>query len=192
MTTKVKMRHPILDVSAGKFNTVSGKIIDINNPIIDMFCIEDIITGLSNLCRFGGQSNQFYSIAQHSILVSILAPESLKKAALMHDASEAYLGDIISPLKKILGSLYYPIEESFMKLIWEKYNLNWDDLAAIKGYDLKALEMEHVAFQQGDIVDWSFFWSKHDYYETSFSPEQSQAIFRNRFAKLFDHKYFNC
>lgn len=60
---------------------------------------EDIATGLAKRCRFNGQCEGFYSVAEHSILVSRLVPLRLALPALLHDASEAYLGSIATALK---------------------------------------------------------------------------------------------
>ncbi len=68
--------------------------------------IEDIARGLSNICRFGGQIEKFYSVAQHSVICAEVAeyllkhPKEIVVSALLHDASEAYLGDFIRPIKK--------------------------------------------------------------------------------------------
>lgn len=70
---------------------------DIRPQDIDL---EEIAHGLSMICRFGGQCNEFYSVAQHSVLVAVHLPPNLQLAGLLHDATEAYLGDVIRPLKR--------------------------------------------------------------------------------------------
>lgn len=74
---------------------------DIENIRID---VEHIAYSLSNTCRFNGNTKFFYSNAQHSLLVSFLCKEkSLKLACLLHDAHEAYIGDIITPLSGLIN-----------------------------------------------------------------------------------------
>jgi hypothetical protein len=69
------------------------------NPVIDSIVIEDIAHSLSMKCRFGGHSSDFYSVAQHSVLVSYLCDFKDSLSGLLHDGSEAYLIDLVRPLK---------------------------------------------------------------------------------------------
>jgi len=89
--------------------TFSGKEFDYRNPVI---VLEDVAHGLSNTCRFQGHTSSFYSVAEHSVLVaamvSWMVPE-LTLTALWHDAHEAYLGDLATPLKAIVGDEYKAI-----------------------------------------------------------------------------------
>jgi hypothetical protein len=86
----------------------------------------DILQGLTNICRFGGQCPRFYSVLEHTLLVTDLVDESLKLHALLHDAAEAYLGDIIRPIKSLLcfvkgdGNDYYANETLMPYSVAEK------------------------------------------------------------------------
>lgn len=84
--------------------THTGRFFDTHAPVFD---IADIAHGLSNKCRFNGQCNWFYSVAEHSVLVSKLAYilGGDPKEGLLHDAAEAYLPDVPSPYKKLLPDL---------------------------------------------------------------------------------------
>src|ERR1700734_2059257 len=77
----------------------SGAWFDFAAPHSSRFTIEDIAHGLANICRYSGQCNRFYSVAEHSVLVSEIAV-GFELEALMHDAAEAFLGDITRPLKQ--------------------------------------------------------------------------------------------
>lgn len=82
----------------------SGKMLDLSNPAYEDVDIDDIAHGLSNICRFNGSCPRFYSVAEHSILVSMMVPKPMAAVALLHDAHEAYIGDIVTPVKEIIGS----------------------------------------------------------------------------------------
>jgi hypothetical protein len=142
--------HPIHHVYDGKFNTFTNKLIDINALTPDMFCLEDMAKGLSNICRFGGQIHSFYSVAKHTMLVWFLAPDHLKRAALGHDLAEAYVNDVIKPQKVFLGDRYAELESMFEAVIFRKYRIPHNEVAAIKPYDMLALEYEHTYFKSGD------------------------------------------
>lgn len=95
--------------------TYTGKQFWPLDPRPEDICIEDIAHALSNICRFGGHCRQFYSVAQHSVLVSMACTDSLW--GLHHDDSEAYLGDIVRPLKKIPQfRQFYEVAEARMML----------------------------------------------------------------------------
>lgn len=143
--------QPIHKNDEGLFNTQSGKLIDLLNPTPEMISLEDIALALSNYCRFGGHLTSHYSVAEHSILVWQLCPSSLKPAALLHDAAEAYLGDVIKPLKNLIGETYKHLEDKWTKVIFDKYGVPLNDLIAIKEYDMKAVELEHNYFRLGNM-----------------------------------------
>lgn len=77
--------------SGGQFYPLDPRLEDIN--------ILDIVEGISKECRYNGQTNGFYSVAEHCVILSRLVPERLAKAALLHDASEGYISDICRPVK---------------------------------------------------------------------------------------------
>ena len=102
--------------------TSTGKYIDFVNITPDQICIEDIARGMSNMCRFAGQLENFYSVAQHSVYVSQIVPPEYALEALLHDATEAYMGDIASPLKAMLPD-YKAVEKRIEAVIREKFGL---------------------------------------------------------------------
>jgi hypothetical protein len=103
--------------------TRSGRLIDFSNPdaaSIDPF---DIALGLSKSCRFNGQIDGFYSVAQHSVMVASRLPEELKAVGLLHDASEAYMADIVRPAKNLIDD-YMGVEECLMEAIFDRFKLD--------------------------------------------------------------------
>lgn len=129
------------DITTGIIRVHSGIYVDIFNPKPDMFEIEDIAHGLSMLPRFGGHTKIFYPVAQHSIEVMELVGKSHKYEALLHDASEAYLMDIPSPIKKLLTN-YSEIEDNLMKCISEKFGFNYPLHNKVKEADEIQLKYE--------------------------------------------------
>lgn len=121
--------------------THSGKQFDFHNPTPDMVCIEDIAHALSMSCRFGGHTRYHYSVAQHSVNVAKLVPSEHKLAALLHDATEAYIGDMVSPLKVLMPE-FKKKEEQIWEVIAEKFGVPVKMDPIIKWADLQMLKIE--------------------------------------------------
>jgi uncharacterized protein len=110
--------------AGGWIQTFTGRSIHPANPSPDEIHIEDIANALARQCRFGGHCLRFYSVAEHCVLLCDHATGPNKFAALMHDASEAYLADIPRPIKPILTQ-YHAIERHLMAMIADKYGFAW-------------------------------------------------------------------
>lgn len=132
-----------------KIRLHSGKYMDPLNPKIDDIDINDIAHGLSMQCRFGGHTKIFYPISEHSIWVSLHCPPDLQLAALLHDASEAYLLDIPSPVKSRIPG-YKEAEDNLMRIIAEKFQFEYPLHPKIKEEDQKALQWEWNKIVIGD------------------------------------------
>jgi 5'-deoxynucleotidase YfbR-like HD superfamily hydrolase len=104
--------------------TSTGKHFDFADPQPDQVDIIDIANGLAKQCRFSGQCREFYSVAQHSVLVSqyVVGPRELALEGLLHDAAEAYCQDIPSPLKTLLPD-YHCIEQRVQNIIYAKFGI---------------------------------------------------------------------
>lgn len=102
--------------------TSTGKHFDFADPQPEQIDIIDIANGLAKQCRFSGQCREFYSVAQHSVLVSRLVPSALAMEGLLHDATEAYCQDIPTPLKDLLPD-YRAIERRVQEVIDAKFGL---------------------------------------------------------------------
>ncbi len=90
---------------ATKRVTASGQLLDYLNPRPEDIRITDIAEALAKQCRFSGHTIKFYSVAQHSCMVHDLCPLEARPWALLHDAHEAYIGDIPTPLQTALHAL---------------------------------------------------------------------------------------
>lgn len=129
--------------------TFTGIYMNVFEPTLEMICIEDIAHALSNQCRFGGHLPEFYSVAQHCILMSSRIRTSYKLAALLHDASEAYLLDIPTPVKKGLSN-YKEFEDRFMFLISAKFGFDYPLSEIVKNMDNGMLEWEWSSLMLDD------------------------------------------
>lgn len=134
------MKKENLD-TPNSIRTFSGNYINVFDPDPDKILIEDIAHALSHQCRFSGHLREFYSIAQHSVMCSLAVLKENRLAALMHDASEAYLVDIPSPIKHNLEH-YREVEHKLMKIIGKKFNFDYPLNEDIKNADRAMLELE--------------------------------------------------
>ena len=175
---------------AANIKLASGGYLDLLNPKPEQIHIEDIAHGLSHICRFNGQTKIFYSVAQHCIMVSELVPQHLALEALLHDASEAYIGDVITPLKHLLPD-YLEIEENLERVIRQRFGISLAHNPIIKKFDKIAVVSEKYALLDPHPLD-EVHW--HEYssikplfikaYATSFGFIKSQ--FLARFRELTD------
>ena len=102
--------------------THTGQVIDLSNPQPQDIHLEDIAHGLAHVCRFSGQCKEFYSVAEHSVITSTYVSGSNAAWALLHDASEAYLGDVPSPAKA-LCPCYQALEDKLMAAVAVRFGL---------------------------------------------------------------------
>jgi hypothetical protein len=123
--------------------TVSGVAFYPLDPRPDEVHIEDIAHALSMLCRYGGHTRRFYSVAEHCVLMSrAVAPEHALWA-LLHDATEAYMGDLIRPLKRQMPA-YAEAEGDLMLVICHRFGLDYFEPAEVKAADTRILRDERA------------------------------------------------
>lgn len=134
------------------FITHGNRLINFANPQNSDIHIDDIIHHLSMIPRFGGKLDMHYSVLDHSVYVGMIAKTFMNVddetgfAALMHDAQEAYLGDLPTPLKNLLPD-YKKIETAFELAIQEKFKIRITPKIKelVKAADLLALKAEKQA-----------------------------------------------
>jgi hypothetical protein len=144
--TNVEELHEIVGSDPGVIRTYSGALLNPLNPDPDAIRAIDIAHALGNTCRYGGHCPRFYSVAEHSILVRNLMTEDghdykMRFAALLHDAEEAYMADMCTPIKRSFPD-YISACENLRWVIWKKFGLEPELYATIKPYDQKAYETE--------------------------------------------------
>lgn len=115
--------------------------------------IDDIARSLSKICRFNGHCHRHYSVAEHSVLVSKILPPTLALAGLLHDATEAFMGDVTRPLKHMLPN-YQDMEHKLSQMIEARFGVSFDD-TLIKTADNIALCLEaRLFYRNADLDEW--------------------------------------
>jgi 5'-deoxynucleotidase YfbR-like HD superfamily hydrolase len=171
--------------------TVSGRWVNPFDPDPGQLDAGDIARALANQCRFGGHSRVFYSVAQHAVIVSELVEQRGGDvedvfAALMHDATEAYLGDMPHPLKhrSPLGAAFKEAEDHLERALRERFRIK-PDVPEIKRADRALLATERRAFS---AEDWH--WPELEGVEPldlelqAMSPDEAAEAFAQRYAEL--------
>lgn len=121
----VEIQFSSADALRGYMTTYTGQKFFPTKPNFQGISIYDIAHALSNCCRWGGHCKQFYSVAQHSYHVSYLCDPKDALKGLLHDASEAYLGDMIRPVKYLPEmAIYKTIERGVTVSIAQRFGLD--------------------------------------------------------------------
>lgn len=170
--------------------TLNGKYFDILKPEEYEYEIEEIASSLSNLCRYTGHVNSFYSVAEHSVLVSRLVPDSLALAGLLHDASEAFLGDVSSPLKKLLPE-YKKIEDNVQKAIFNHFGLDYPMSDEIHVADKKMYWQERQEVANNGIKDTLWHQDRgaaRKVKALGMSPHMAKRMFLARYKQIIKQK----
>lgn len=142
-------------VMGATIGTRSGRVFDYLNPTPDMIEIEDIAWGLAKTGRFANQlrGHVFYSVAQHSWLVAWATPVQHRLSGLLHDATEAYVGDMVAPLKQLCPD-YKAVEDRVWRAIAQRFDIPEELDPSVKAADLRALHTEKRAFSPDPRDEW--------------------------------------
>lgn len=163
-------------------------------PECETFKIKDIAHALSMTCRFTGHCKEFYSVAEHSWHVARMldgCPIEIQLAGLLHDASEAYMADIASPLKECLPD-FRAIEDRILSAIFNQYELEYPMHPAIKQADLAMLSTEahYLLVSGGNTWD---MWKNIKrvvpselHRPVNMSPPQAKQLFLDKFKELYE------
>lgn len=149
--------------TAHEMETASGLYVDLLDPNPEMIALEDIADHLSRICRFTGACLWFYSVAQHAMLVVDRVAETcpdwhpeVALAALHHDSAEAYLGDVGTPLKRLLGKEYDRLSNQMDNAIAEALGITiyHPQHLAIEAADAWALAAEAHYMMRSEGFGW--------------------------------------
>lgn len=167
----------------------SGKIFNIERPETSEFTIIDIAHALSQLCRFTGHCNRFYSVAQHSVYVSRLCPPHLKLYGLLHDSAEAFIGDVATPLKRMLPD-YKAIEYNVEKAVLERFGLPVEMPPEVKLADTRMLATERLELINSPVDEekWAFLKGVllAPFPIVPMNPAEANLFFLEEYSKLKD------
>ena len=158
------------------------------DPRAEEICIADIAHSLANQCRFAGHCLSFYSVAQHSVIVSLTCDPGDALWGLLHDAAEAYLVDLPRPIKRHseLGACYRPLEEALMAVICKCFSLPLVEPASVKKADNVVLVTEMRDLMTHPPVRWKVSWDNEPLPTTiyAWAPEKAKREFLQRFEYL--------
>lgn len=144
----------------------------------------DIAHALSLLCRYGGHIDRFYSVAEHCILMSMVVPPEDALAALLHDATEAYVVDVPRPLKRYLPE-YKAIEAEVWKAIAERFNVPLELPASVHEADTRILLNEtSVLMSNAEVWDSVKGLQPLPIYVVGWEPSSAEAYYLERLTQL--------
>jgi len=167
----------------GWIQTFTGDRIYPLDPQPDEISIEDIAHSLSMQCRYNGHCNNFYSVAEHSLLLSYLVDPEYALDALLHDSSEAYLADIPRPIKPFLKG-YYEHEDALMHKIADKFKFNWPLPDQVKEYDMRILNDEREQNMNECEYEWDDYGEPVGVSLMFLSPAGAEKVFLERYFEL--------
>lgn len=162
--------------------TFTGRLVDPLRLEPEDISILDIAHSLSMQCRFTGHSRRFYSVAEHCVRVSNMVPERFALWGLLHDATEAYLGDVSRPLKQTTTmARYREAEARASRAVALKFNLLPNEPHEVKAADWEACRQEGISLVKG----WTTYPQERLFPPIKcLPPEEAKSCFLSRFDTL--------
>jgi len=166
-------------IRPGTIKTFTGKTIDLLNLKPADIDIRDIAHSLSMQCRFGGHTQKFYSVAEHSFWVyrfyhkyAVACTNREALGVLLHDGAEGYFQDLCKPIK-VLCPMYDLVEKRAQEMIWKKFGCKGMDLEKLKRVDREICELERNHCRNA--------WTE---YFNGWGPARAEATFLETFRQL--------
>ena len=174
----------MMQQTKSSISVVGGEFFDLLQPQNSEYDIYVIATALSNLCRYTGHVTRFYSVAEHSVLVSLACPPQYALEGLLHDASEAFVGDVSSPLKKLIPA-YKEIEENIQADICRRFGLTYPFPEAIHKADKQLYWSERKEIAPAVDSMWhKEFRASRKVEPTGLNPRTAKKFFLQRYFEL--------
>jgi len=165
--------------------TYSGRRFTPTNPNPDAIVIQDIAHALSMQCRFSGHVKKFYSVAQHSVLVSYICNHEDALWGLMHDATEAYLVDVPRPLKRSgQFDAYLEFERVMQLAVCKRFDLPEKEPPSVKLADTLLLATEARDLMSPLRTDWVQPVEPLPFKIDPLGPREAKDLFMKRFFEL--------
>ena len=150
----------------------------------------DLAHQLSNVCRYGGATREFYSVAQHCVLVSRYVPRRFARVALLHDAAEAWIGDMVRPLKyQPEMTEFRAAEDRIERAVFEAFGVA---VSAEAKHAVKAIDDRIIIDEIGGLMaDPPAYWDRMGDLEPldikirAMPPRVAERAFLRRFYELF-------
>jgi hypothetical protein len=173
------------DKEAAWIQTYSGRRFNPTKPNPDAIVIQDIAHSLSMQCRFTGHTKKFYSVAQHSVLVSHICNDEDALWGLLHDASEAYLIDVPRPLKQSgKFNAYLEFEAKMQEAICKRFGLPYKEPPSVKRADTKLLATEARDLMSPLHSDWIQRATPLPFTIEAWDQQKAKDMFMQRFFEL--------
>jgi len=163
--------------------TYTGRRFHPLDPVADDLHVADIAHSLSLQCRFNGHCRVFYSVAEHSVRVADILPAHLERWGLLHDATEAYVGDLPRPLKQQLP-LYRRSEDRLMEVVARRFGLAWPMPEAVRHADNRLLATEARDLMAPPPEPWNLGVEPLDGRIVPWPAAEAERRFLERFGEL--------
>lgn len=163
--------------------TASGRQFWPLDPRPSEIYLEDIAHSLAHQCRYAGHCREFYSVAQHSVLVSHAVPPEHALWGLLHDASEAYLVDVPRPVKPFLPG-YREAEAAVMRAVCVRFGLPFEMPGTVKVADERVLADEKHQLMADGPCTWNLRYPPLGILIDPLPPAEAKALFLERFERL--------